>query len=445
MNALVNDQLGRLRSLFGDPRLVRLFKQWAGRPPRFARYTSRTPYAGVRTAEKDSAKLKSFDAFYVETQRRALGQKSEEQQQAQRLLEQLKARGKWPAKPDIAAWFGDKGSRWQEAKTGAFRRAVTLPDDSELITRYEVQNAPPDLLLTNYSMLEYMLMRPIERPIFDRTREWLSKNPDEKFLVVLDEAHLYRGAAGAEVGLLLRRLRDRLDIPATRFQVICATASFKDEHYAPQFGAQLAGVPSETFHAVTGTLDLRAPEAQGSPNDAKALANINLASFYEATDDATREKLVLPFIEYRGVKPGQGLEPDLYRALSAFPPMGLLVNMTMKEALPIGELGHALFPTAPPIEANTALTVLMALGSLARTDPKGAGLLPCRIHNFFRGLPGLWICMDSKCTEISPTRRSGITGKMYGQPHERCGCGARILELYTCRYCGTAIRARLHG
>jgi ATP-dependent helicase YprA (DUF1998 family) len=438
MNALVNDQLGRLRSLFGDPRLVRLFKQWAGRPPRFARYTSRTPYAGVRTAEKDSAKLKSFDAFYVETQRRALGQKSEEQQQAQRLLEQLKARGKWPAKPDIAAWFGDKGSRWQEAKTGAFRRAVTLLDDSELITRDEVQNAPPDLLLTNYSMLEYMLMRPIERPIFDRTREWLSKNPDEKFLVVLDEAHLYRGAAGAEVGLLLRRLRDRLDIPATRFQVICATASFKDEHYAPQFGAQLAGVSSETFHAVTGTLDLRAPEAQGSPNDAKALANINLASFYEATDDATREKLVLPFIEYRGVKSGQGLERDLYRALSVFPPMGLLVNMTMKEALPIGELGHALFPTAPAIEANTALTVLMALGSLARTDPKGAGLLPCRIHNFFRGLPGLWICMDSRCTEISPTRRSGITGKMYGQPHERCGCGARILELYTCRYCGTA-------
>src|SRR5207244_2791418 len=45
MNALVNDQLGRLRSLFGDARIVALFKGWAGRPPRFARYTSRTPYA----------------------------------------------------------------------------------------------------------------------------------------------------------------------------------------------------------------------------------------------------------------------------------------------------------------------------------------------------------------------------------------------------------------
>ena len=57
MNALVNDQLGRLRGLFGDPRLVSLFNSWAGRPPRFGRYTSRTPYAGVRTSQKDSAKL----------------------------------------------------------------------------------------------------------------------------------------------------------------------------------------------------------------------------------------------------------------------------------------------------------------------------------------------------------------------------------------------------
>jgi hypothetical protein len=45
LKALVNDQLGRLRAIFGDPRIVGLFKKWAQRPPRFARYTSRTPYA----------------------------------------------------------------------------------------------------------------------------------------------------------------------------------------------------------------------------------------------------------------------------------------------------------------------------------------------------------------------------------------------------------------
>ena len=66
MNALVNDQLARLRLLFGDPRVTTQFMAWSGRPARFARYTSRTLYPGVRTAKKDSARLKSIETFYVE-------------------------------------------------------------------------------------------------------------------------------------------------------------------------------------------------------------------------------------------------------------------------------------------------------------------------------------------------------------------------------------------
>ncbi len=438
MNALVNDQLGRLRSLFGGPRLVKLFKGWAGRPPRFARYTSRTPYAGIRTTKKDSLKLKAFDDFYVDIQRRAQDAESEEQREAQRLLQALKERGKWPAKPDLASWFGEKGSRWQNPKTGEFLRAVTLPGDSELLTRHEVQVAPPDLLVTNYSMLEYMLMRPIERPIFDRTREWLNDNPHEKFLVVLDEAHLYRGAAGAEVGLLLRRLRDRLGIAADRFQVICATASFKDPKYAPQFGAQLSGIPADTFTPVTGSLDLRPHNAPGSVHDADVLASVDLQAFYDAPTDAARLTAVKPLLDYRHVKGDHTLEAALYHALADFGPMGLLVNSTMKQALPIAQLGRDLFPTAPPEKADAAVTVLMALGSVARVDPKTPGLLPCRIHNFFRGLPGLWVCMDPDCSEIAEEHREGICGKMYSQPRERCECDARVLELYTCRNCGTA-------
>src|SRR3546814_18094101 len=86
--------------------------------------------------------------------------------------------------PDLAEWFGEKGSDWFNRKTGEALRAVTLPDDSELITRHEAQVAAPDMLVTNYSMLEYMLMRPIERTIFDPTRDWLAPKPDEKFQIV---------------------------------------------------------------------------------------------------------------------------------------------------------------------------------------------------------------------------------------------------------------------
>lgn len=437
MNALVNDQLGRLRSLFGHPRTVRLFKHWAQRPPRFARYTSRTPYAGIRTRDKDSRKLRAFDDFYVEIERQTRDQSAEQHAQAKELLSQLKTRGKWPAKPDLVAWFGDKGTEWQDRKTGEFRRAVTLPDDVELVTRHEAQATPPDLLVTNYSMLEYMLMRPIERPIFDKTRDWLAQNPGERFLIVLDEAHLYRGAAGAEVGLLLRRLRDRLNIAPERLQVICATASFKDAAYAPEFGAQLAGVAAETFVAIQGDYAWRPHAAQGSKRDAEILAGIDLDSFYKAERDADRLPLVRPLLEHLGVSVERPLETSLYHALAEFPPLGLLINNTMKQARPVEEVGKELFPDAPEL-ADRAATVLMALGSMARPDAKSPGLLPCRIHNFFRGLPGLWVCMDPACTELAEDERSGFCGKMYGQPRDRCKCGARVHELYTCRFCGTA-------
>ena len=199
MNALVNDQLGRLRLLFGDPRIVDKFKTWAGRPARFARYTSRTLYPGVRDEDKDKDRLQPIGKYYVKNLEDATGPASEEQLAALNLVAELKKRGKWPSKPDLAAWYGKKGARWKD-KAGAFKRCVTLPGDPELLTRHEVHNAPPDVLVTNYSMLEYMLMRPLERPVFDCTRDWLNANPAEKLLLVIDEAHLYRGAAGAEGG-----------------------------------------------------------------------------------------------------------------------------------------------------------------------------------------------------------------------------------------------------
>jgi hypothetical protein len=168
------------------------------------------------------------------------------------------------------------------------------------------------------------------------------------------------------------------------------------------------------------------------------LAAVDLAKFYGNESDKDRAALIQPILEHRHVPGGLGLEPSLFQTLSEFPPLGLLINTTMKQARPVEELGHELFPDASPADADAAASVLMALGSIARTDPKGPGLLPCRIHNFFRGLPGLWVCMDATCSELAEDERSGICGKMYSQPRERCQCGARVHELYTCRFCGTA-------
>ena len=441
MNALVNDQLGRLRLLLGDPRVTSQFNAWAGRPARFARYTSRTLYPGVRKPEKDQQRLSPIEHFYIDLLDKAANDSSPEHDNALALIDNLKSRGKWPVKPDLKAWYGAKGSRWQNGAK-QFVRAVTRPDDPELLTRHEVLEAPPDVLITNYSMLEYMLMRPLERPVFDMTREWLAANPDEKFLLIIDEAHLYRGAAGAEVALLLRRLRTRLGITSDRLQVICTSASFGLPESARRFGAQLAGKDLADFRAVEGCLATWSPATPGSAEDAQTLASVPLQAFYDAQTDEARVEAVRVFLEFRRVDPvpGESASVLLHAALADYAPMGLLVNETMRAARPVSELGASIFPEVDHRLADQAATTLVALGSAARRAPGDASLLPCRVHAFFRGLPGLWACLDPDCSAVDRETHSeaGPVGNLYPQPQLTCECGARVFELFTCRHCGSA-------
>lgn len=72
----------------------------------------------------------------------------------------------------------------------------------EIVFRDDMRRTPPHILLTNYSMLEYLLLRPEDSPLFDLGRHWR--------FIVLDEAHLHRGARGAEMGMLMRRLKRRV-------------------------------------------------------------------------------------------------------------------------------------------------------------------------------------------------------------------------------------------
>ncbi len=436
MNALVNDQLGRLRLLFGDPRITTLFNKWCGRPIRFARYTSRTLYPGIRTRQKDQQRLAPIGRYYVDHLRKARDPDDPQRGASARLIAELKRRGKWPAKPDLERWYGRPNQRWTD-RNGRFARCVTLPEDVELLTRHEVLEAPPDILLTNYSMLEYMLMRPIERPIFDRTSAWLRENPNERFLIVIDEAHLYRGAAGAEVALLLRRLRSRLAVPEDRIQVICTSASFADHDYAAQFAARLSGKTSSGFTSITGTLDLRNNARPGSAAEAELLGNIDLQSFYNASDDQ-RSNVIQSFLTMRGVSPDLPLHLALYEALREFEPLNQLINLSMQSAIRLDSLGGLIFPEVDPEVRDKAVTTLLAFGSIARREPDLPGLLPCRIHCLFRGLAGLWACLDPQCTAISETDRGGPTGRPYSQPRDICSCGARVYELFTCRNCGTA-------
>ena len=192
-------------------------------------YTSRTPYPGVRKAAKDQHYVAPVLKYYVNI----LKSQSHE---AVRLIEELHGRGRWPAK-DLAAFFAEELEEEKTYKSGKKvgqkytahnwdERFITHLDDRELWTRQEMQEHAPDILVTNYSMLEYMMLRPIERSIFNQSREWLAADPRNQLLLVLDEAHMYRGVGGAEVGLLIRRLISRLGVTRDRVRCILTSASF---------------------------------------------------------------------------------------------------------------------------------------------------------------------------------------------------------------------------
>src|SRR3954451_8367434 len=98
----------------------------------------------------------------------------------------------------------EQTTEWARKKFGKqFPGQPMLPN--ELLSREEMRATPPHLLLTNYAMLEYLLLRPLDLELFADVpggNTW-------RFIVV-DEAHVDDGATGAEVGFLLRRLKNRV-------------------------------------------------------------------------------------------------------------------------------------------------------------------------------------------------------------------------------------------
>ncbi len=298
MNALVNDQLGRLRTLLGASAVRRFFISAAQRPAKFGRYTGRTLYPGIRDGKRDQKRLKTLE-FYLKIEDGARAGDAKHQA----LVHILKEKGRWPAKPDsflgafdgLRNWYGKPHQHWEDA--GVPLRANERPEDPELLTRHEIQNASPDLLVTNYSMLEYMLLRPIEREIFADTRAYYEANPDERFFLILDEAHLYRGANGTEVAYLIRRLLDRLGLPPSRVIVIATSASFSDGESAAAFVAGLSGLDKDRIQTLRGDKRSFEPAGEGPVALAAALAAVPLNAL-QSSSPADRARVLVPLVAH---------------------------------------------------------------------------------------------------------------------------------------------------
>ncbi len=120
------------------------------------------------------------------------------------------------------------------------------------------------------------------------------------------------------------------------------------------------------------------------------------------------------------------------------PWLNQVLTSTSEQARPLGELAEIVFPDSP--KRRKATEVLLSLGTLARRAPDDPSLLPTRIHLMFRGIAGIWACLDPVCPgrQERPGEEAPL-GKLFATPRVLCdACGARVFELASCRNCGGA-------
>ena len=422
MNALVSDQISRLRRLLGDEagRFVDLFRECAddnARRPQFGMYTGRTPYPGAE------ARL-GEDQALAKTLARVIGKDG-----LSPYLEGLKKQGRIPAKKDLSTFVA-------HLRDG---RHVTDPEDVELITRFEMQTTSPDILITNYSMLEYLLFRPRERNIWDDTRKWLDASPNNRLLFVIDEAHMYKGASGGEVALLLRRLFYKLGIPRERVQFILTTASMpdsceEDRLAVREFAGRLSASDGESFCYLTGEKRELLPAVMDIP--------IEHIARFQVSELTAGERLIetlnIFWQDFRTEPSFTSLDSAkawLFDHLAEYRPFRELMKLCRGTAISFHELASGLFPDRVPEKSLPYVGVLLAMVALAQKE--GNVLFPVRAHMLFRGIQGLYACSNPECSH-SHEKDGLVLGEVFlTGGHASCPhCGSMVYELYNDRRCG---------
>lgn len=424
MNALVSDQLGRLRKMlgdYGDYSFEAIFETTHGRRPQFGMYTGRTSYAGEQDLTEDKKFAKTLEKNLINCSDQA--------------KEQLIEIGKYPAKKDLQKFVS-------KLKKGEH---FTSPDDAEMLTRFEIQKCCPDILITNYSMLEYMLLRPRECEIWNSTKKWLHENEKNKLLFVIDEAHMYRGSSGGEVALLIRRLMHKLEIGRDKVQFILTTASVpngKDEevrNFANDLSAQVKGGTS--FEIIRGTTE-EISFNNTQDFSAELIQNINLDQFVgnlEAKVIALQEFAQILNIDTSMVdfKRESSVEQWIYSYLKSCAPALRMIKQCRGNATKLEELAAITFPNDNLVAAVKATSVLLAIVPLAK-NKDGNVLFPARLHLMYRGLRGLFACTNPECFYKQKKDTNELTfGKVFlSKEKDTCNCGGKVYELYNDRNCG---------
>ncbi|MEJ5298670.1 MAG: DEAD/DEAH box helicase, partial [Armatimonadota bacterium] len=275
----------------------------------------------------------------------------------------------------------------------ARRRASERERDrlaGELVFRSEMTETPPDILLTNYSMLEYLLLRPSDSPLFDggRAKYWT--------FIVLDEAHQYRGAKGIEMGMLLRRLKRRLREGGREgpFRCIATSATLADDDPESRkavaaFAAELFGESFQEQDVITGDV-LPVPESSGKRLKPDCYAGLLAALDSTSAPDG---RVIADAASEVGVTLPQGLpaEQSIARILERDQRSEELRRTVTGKPVLVRELAAQLFPELAADRQVEALGTLVTLLCSARNAPAGTPLLTARYHLFVRALEGAFL------------------------------------------------------
>jgi hypothetical protein len=321
--------------------------------------------------------------------------------------------------------------------------------DNWLLTREEMLENPPKVLITNYAMLEHLLLLPRNAPLFAH---------DTLRCIVLDEIHTYSGAQATEVAFLLRKLKNRLGLTRS-LQVFGTSATLASGPEADQqllkfardiFGEQVHQVirgdrkphirlkanQQKTFSLdIQGWLAIGAILEDLSGQEDPQVANWN---------DLVRERGLAEFVVL--LEEGRGLPMALEERFHLNREIRRVADILDRGAiLEFKDLANQVFPGKYYTELDlcAALSAILHLGMRARISPDAFPLLPSRYHIAVNTLEGVCVSLGGNLMEGWSDIRA--------QRYYRDGEGAPFYPLLVCRRCGQpfiegyAVAAKLHN
>ncbi len=298
----------------------------------------------------------------------------------------------------------------------------------EVRDRKGLRDRPPPILVTNATMLEYMLVRTLDAPILEQSQgrlEW----------VVLDEAHTYIGSQAAELALLLRRVLHAFGVASEQVRFVATSATIGDPdgeagNQLRRFLAEVAGVQLERVHLVAGRRTLPAPGRAPEADDCRGLDAL-AALDAEIDDRAPAAKRHAALTAHPVARRLRDLFIANDRGHRERGGSGLVANL--------GEVCRVLGATgAPNTEQQREALAWLDLLSGTR-DADGRPFLPLRAHLFHQTVSGLWACADPHCPERAGTPLADEDwpfGALYPEPRQHCRCGAPVYEVVACGDCG---------